>query len=59
MKKLTIGIALLVAALATFGQVRHPSNPLTVAGAKIQTTVADWPGTSCPTSCGDAVRQSK
>jgi len=59
MKKLTIGIALLVAALATFGQARHPSNPLTLGGTEIQTTVADWPGASCPPLCGEPSRNSK
>jgi len=59
MKKLTIGIALLVAALATFGQVRHPSNPLTVGGAKIQTTVAEWPQAYCPPNCGERSPNSK
>ena len=59
MKKLMIGIALLVGALATLGQVRHPSNPLTVGGNKMQTTVAEWPQTYCPPNCGDRFPNSK
>jgi len=48
MKKLTIAIALLVAALATSGQLRHRDNPLTAAGEMIQT---DVPTPPCPPDC--------
>ena len=48
MKKLTIGIALLVAALATAGQAIHPSNPLPVGGALLPTKTGDWPYPPCP-----------
>jgi len=52
MKKLTIAIALLVAALATAGQMRHPSNPLIVGGNKLETTAQEWPMPPCIPSCG-------
>lgn len=52
MKKITIAIALLAAALATAGQLRHPSNPLTVSGTVISTTSAyEWPAPPCPPAC--------
>jgi hypothetical protein len=51
MKKLTIAIALLIAGLATAGQLRHPSNPLTLGGNKLQTTEHDWPTPTCPPAC--------
>ena len=50
MKKLTIILALAVAALATAGMTRHPSNPLTVAGKALPTTAA-WPAPVCPPNC--------
>jgi hypothetical protein len=52
MKKLTIAIALLVAALATAGQMSHPSNPLTVGGSKLETTAQEWPEPPCIPTCG-------
>jgi hypothetical protein len=51
MNKLTIAIALLVAALATAGQMRHPSHPLTAGGTKLETTVNEWPVPPCPPAC--------
>jgi len=50
MKKLTILLALAVAALATAGMVRNPGNPLTLAGDKTR----EWPTPTCPPSCGVA-----
>jgi hypothetical protein len=57
MKKLTIGIALFVATLATVGQLRHPSNPLIVNGTRLRTTPRDWPPPHCPPSCPPKVPQ--
>jgi hypothetical protein len=51
MKKLTIVVALLVAALATAGQMRHPSNPLTAGGTLLQTSASDLPIPICPPAC--------
>jgi hypothetical protein len=52
MKKTSIAIALLLAALATAGQLRHPSNPLTIDGKKLSTTGhQDLPFPICPPDC--------
>jgi len=52
MKKLTIIIALAVAAIATAGQLMHPLNPLTVAGKAISVE-GSIPFPVCPPSCGE------
>lgn len=54
MKKTLIAIALLVAAIATAGQLRHPANSLTVDGQKLMTGEFDWPFPACPPSCAQA-----
>jgi hypothetical protein len=51
MKKLTIILALAVAALATAGMAKHPSNPLTMAGQKVPTASGEWPIPTCPPDC--------
>jgi hypothetical protein len=51
MKKTFVAIALLLAALATAGQLRHPSNPLTIEGKKLSTAQAELPFPICPPSC--------
>ena len=51
MRKTFIAIGLVVAALATAGQLRHPSNPLTVEGKKLSTVQRDWPFPICPPMC--------
>jgi hypothetical protein len=53
MKRIPIAIALLLAALATAGQLRHPSNPLTIDGKKLSTGHQDLPFPICPPDCGD------
>jgi hypothetical protein len=53
MKRIPIAIALLLAALATAGQLRHPSNPLTIDGKKLSTGHKDLPFPICPPDCGD------
>jgi hypothetical protein len=50
-RKTFVAIALLVAALATAGQLRNPSNPLTFAGKKLSTVQRDWPFPICPPLC--------
>jgi hypothetical protein len=52
MKKLTFALALAVAALATAGQVTHPSNPLTIAGKQLPMTPEVYPLPVCPPACG-------
>jgi hypothetical protein len=56
-KTVVIAIGLLVAALATAGQLRHPSNPLTFGGQKLSTTQQEWPFPMCPPACSDSNRQ--
>jgi hypothetical protein len=51
MKKIPIAIALLLAALATAGQLRHSSNPLTIDGKKLSTGHKDLPFPICPPDC--------
>jgi hypothetical protein len=51
MKKTSIAIALLLAALATAGQLRHPSNPLTIDGKKLSTEHKELPFPICPPDC--------
>jgi hypothetical protein len=51
MKRIPIAIALLLAALATAGQLRHPSNPLTIDGKKLSTGHMDLPFPICPPDC--------
>ena len=51
MKKTFVAIAILVAAAATAGQLRHQSNPLTVEGKKLSTVQRDWPFPICPPAC--------
>jgi len=51
MKKVSIAIALLLATLATAGQLRHPSNPLTIDGKKLSTEHQEWPFPICPPDC--------
>jgi hypothetical protein len=56
MKRISIAIALLLATLATAGQLRHPSNPLTIDGKKLSTEHKEWPFPICPPDCGDRAR---
>jgi hypothetical protein len=51
MRKTFIAIGLLVAALATAGQLKNPSNPLTFTGKKLSTVQRDWPFPICPPMC--------
>jgi len=51
MKKTFVAIALLLASIATAGQVRHPSNPLTLDGNRLSIVPADWPFPICPPAC--------
>jgi hypothetical protein len=51
MKILTFALVLTVAALATFGQVSHPSNPLTLNGKKLPVTPNSFPLPQCPPAC--------
>ena len=53
MKKIAIAAALLVATLATAGQLRHPSNSLTLDGKQITVGSQDWPVPICPPDCAD------
>jgi len=48
MNKLTLAAALLVASLATAGQLTHPSSPLSLGGVRLPTTVEEWPSPFCP-----------
>ena len=52
MKKTFVAIALLLAAAATAGQLRHPANPLTIKGKKLAIEQRDWPFPICPPACG-------
>lgn len=52
MRRLSIAIGLVVAALATYGQLKNQSNPLVVNGAKIPVTQQDYPFPPCPPDCG-------
>jgi hypothetical protein len=56
-KTLAIAIGLLVAALATAGQLRNPSNPLTFGGQNLSTTQQEWPFPMCPPACSDSNRR--
>jgi hypothetical protein len=51
MRKISIAIALLLATLATAGQLRHRSNPLTIDGTKLSTGHKDLPFPICPPDC--------
>jgi hypothetical protein len=51
MNKTFVAIALLLAALATAGQLRHPSNPLTIEGKKLSIAQSELPFPICPPSC--------
>ena len=51
MKTTFVAIALLIAALATAGQLRHPSNPLTIEGKKLSTAQSELPFPICPPNC--------
>ena len=51
MKKTFVAIALLLAALATAGQLRHPLNPLTIEGKKLSTEQQELPFPICPPGC--------
>ena len=51
MKRITLAIALTLAAVATAGQLRHPSNPLTLGGQQVVITRPDFPFPSCPPAC--------
>jgi len=51
MKKFFFLVTLAVAALATVGQIRHSSNPLTVNGNTLSTIQNDWPAPVCPPDC--------
>jgi hypothetical protein len=51
MKKLTIILALAVAALATAGRLSHPNNPQTTQGMALSTTPGIWPLPVCPPDC--------
>jgi hypothetical protein len=51
MKRISIAIALLLATLATAGQLRHPSNPLTIDGKRLSTGHKDLPFPICPPDC--------
>lgn len=51
MTKLTLILALAVAAIATAGMKMHPNNPLTTQGMKISTKQSEWPIPTCPPSC--------
>lgn len=50
MKKLTLILALAVAAIATAGQFRHPANPLTMADHQVPVN-PDFPFPACPPAC--------
>ena len=54
MKKISISIALLLATVATAGQLRHPVNPLTIDGKKLSTENKEWPFPICPPDCDQA-----
>lgn len=54
MKKTFVAIALVLAALATAGQLRHPANPVTIEGKKLSTGQIEWPFPVCPPDCGMA-----
>ena len=51
MKTIFVAIALLLAALATAGQLRHPLNPLTIDGDKLSTEQQELPFPICPPNC--------
>jgi len=51
MRKLTFALVLAVAALATAGQMTHPSNPLTLKGKQLPVTPHILPLPVCPPSC--------
>jgi hypothetical protein len=51
MKKTCIAIALLLATLATAGQLRHPSTPLTLEGKMLSTQHKEVPFPICPPDC--------
>jgi hypothetical protein len=51
MKKTCIAIALLLATLATAGQLRHSSSPLTIEGKKLTTEQKEVPFPICPPDC--------
>jgi hypothetical protein len=53
MKKISIAIALTVAAFATAGQLRNPFNSLTMDGKNLSTIQMDWPVPICPPDCAD------
>jgi hypothetical protein len=47
-KKLTLALALAVAALATAGQMKNPSNPQTLNGKKLPPKPNVYPVPDCP-----------
>ena len=51
MKKTFVTIALLLAALATAGQLSHPQSPLTFSGQRLSIIPAEAPFPICPPHC--------
>lgn len=51
MKKTFVAIALLLAAVATAGELRHPTNPLTFDGKRLSIVPAEAPFPICPPHC--------
>jgi hypothetical protein len=52
MKKVTLALVLATAALAIAGQIRNPSNPLTLNGRMLPVTSSIIPVPECPPHCG-------
>jgi hypothetical protein len=52
MKQFKLVFVLAIAALAAAGEMRHASNPLTLAGRKLPMMTNVYPVPACPPACG-------